>query len=118
MEMDKNVLTDIEEHLLSLRSKFNSIFPAEKIAPSWVQNPFPVKVNKVEEKLQEEILDLTASHALAARIYVISVERVQPCKNMNLEVHCTLNLFELENKLKIHKNYNLKIHGNYNLKIH
>ena len=38
MEVGKNVLNDIEDHLSSLRSKFDSISPAEKIAPSWVQN--------------------------------------------------------------------------------
>ena len=58
---DKNVLCDIEDLLSSLRSKFDSIFPAEKVAPSWVQNPFLVRVNEVEEKLQEEILNLKAS---------------------------------------------------------
>ena len=61
MEVNKNVLSDIEDHLSSRRSKFNSIFLAKKVAPSWVQNPFLVNVNEVEEKLQEEILDLKAS---------------------------------------------------------
>ena len=63
MEVDKNVLSNIKNHLSSLRSKFDSIFPAEKVAPSWVQNPFLVNVNEVEEKFQEEILDLMASGA-------------------------------------------------------
>ena len=63
MDVDKNVLSDIENHLASLKSKFDSIFPAEKVPPSWVQNPFLVNVNEVEEKLQEEILDLKASGA-------------------------------------------------------
>ena len=63
MEVDKNELSDIENHLTSLKSKFDSIFPAEKVAPSWVQNPFLVNFNEVEEKLQEEILDLKASGA-------------------------------------------------------
>ena len=63
MKVDKNLLSDIENHLTSLKSKFNSIFPAEKIAPSWVQNPFLVNVDEVEEKLQEEILDLKACGA-------------------------------------------------------
>ena len=63
MEVDKNVLSDIENHLTSLKSKFDSIFPAEKVAPSWAQNPFLVNVKEVEEKLQEEILDLKASGA-------------------------------------------------------
>ena len=63
MEVDKNVLSDIEDHLSSLRSKFGSIFSAEKIAPSSVQNPFLVKVNEVEEKFQEKILYLKASGA-------------------------------------------------------
>ena len=63
MEGDKNVLSDIENHLTLLKSKFDSIFPAEKVSPSWVQNPFLVNVNEVEEKLQEEILDLKASGA-------------------------------------------------------
>ena len=57
------MLSDIENNLTSLKSKFDSIFPAEKVAPSWVQNPFLVNVNEVEEKLQEEILDLKASGA-------------------------------------------------------
>ena len=63
MEVDKNVLSDIENHLTSLKSKFDYIFSAEKVAPSWIQNPFLVNVNDVEEKLQEEILDLMASGA-------------------------------------------------------
>ena len=33
MEVDKNVLSDIENHLTSLKLKFDSIFPAEKVAP-------------------------------------------------------------------------------------
>ena len=64
MEVDKNVLSDIEDHLSLLRSKFDSTFPAEKVAPSCVQNPFLVNVNEVEEKLQEEILNLKASGAV------------------------------------------------------
>ena len=64
MEVDKNRrLSDNEGHLSSLRSKFDYIFPAEKVPPSWVQNPFLVNVNEVEEKLQEEIFDLKASGA-------------------------------------------------------
>ena len=63
MKVDKNVLSDIENHLTSLKSKFDSIFSAEKVAPSWVINPFLVTANEVEEKLQEEILDLKASGA-------------------------------------------------------
>ena len=63
MEVDENVLSDIENHLTSLKSKFDSIFPAEKVVPSWVQNPLLVNINEVEEKLQEEILDLKASGA-------------------------------------------------------
>ena len=62
MEVDKNVLSDIEDHLSSLRSKYDSIFPAEKVTPSWVQNPFLVNVNEVEEKRQE-ILNVKASGA-------------------------------------------------------
>ena len=57
------MLTDIENHLTSLKSQFGSIFPAEKVAPSRVQNSFLVNDNEVEEKLQEEILDLKASGA-------------------------------------------------------
>ena len=57
------MLTDIENHLTSLKSQFDSIFPAENVAPSWVQNSFLVNDNEVEEKLQEEILDLKASGA-------------------------------------------------------
>ena len=63
MEVDKTVLSNMEDHLSSLKSNFDSIFPAEKVAPSWVQNPFLVHVNEVEEKLQKEILDLKASGA-------------------------------------------------------
>ena len=40
MQVDKHVLSDIEDHLKLLRSKFDFIFPAEKVAPSLVQNPF------------------------------------------------------------------------------
>ena len=58
------MLSDIENHLTSLKSKFDSILPAEKVAPSWVQNLFLVNVNEVEEKLQEEIIDLKASGAV------------------------------------------------------
>ena len=67
MEVNKNVLSDIEDHLSSLRSKFDS----EKVAPSWVQNPFLVNVNEVEEKLQEEILDLKAS-GIAEMMFIAS----------------------------------------------
>ena len=62
MEVDKNVLSNIEYHLSMLRSKFDFIFPAEKVAPPWVQNPFLLNVNEVE-KLQEETLNLKASGA-------------------------------------------------------
>ena len=72
MKVDKNVLSDIENHLTLLKSKFNSIFPAEKAAPSWVQNPFLVNVDEVEEKLQEEILDLKASGA-AEMMFIASI---------------------------------------------
>ena len=64
MEVDKNVLSDVEDHLSLLRSKFDSIFSAEKVAWLWVQNPFLVNVNEVEEKLQEKILNLKASGAV------------------------------------------------------
>ena len=63
MEVDENVLSDMENHLTSLKSKFDSIFPAEKVVPSSVQNPFLVNINELEEKLQKEILDLKASGA-------------------------------------------------------
>ena len=64
MEVDKTVLSDIQDHLSLLRSKFDSIFPTKKVAPSWVQNPFLVNVSEVEERLQEEILDLKASETV------------------------------------------------------
>ena len=58
MKVDKNMLTDIEDYLILLKLKFDYIFPAQKTAPSWAQNPFLVNGNEVEEKLQEELLDL------------------------------------------------------------
>ena len=61
MQVDKHVLSAIEDHLTMLRSKFDSIFPAEKVTPSWIQNLFLVNTNDVEENFQEEILDLKAS---------------------------------------------------------
>ena len=61
MQVDRHVLSDIEDHSKLLRLKFDSIFPAEKVTPSWVQNLFLVNINDVEENFQEEILDLKAS---------------------------------------------------------
>ena len=86
MEVDKNVLSDIKDHLSSLRSKFDFIFPAEKVVPSWVQNPFLVNVNEVEEKLQKEILDLKASEA-AEMMFIAS-------NLMNFGCH-TIKLLEI-----------------------
>ena len=55
MEVEKNLLSEIENYLSSLRSKFDSIFLPCPVIGS---NPILVNVNEVEEKLQEEILDL------------------------------------------------------------
>ena len=57
MEVDKNVLSNIGDYLTSFKSKCDSIFSAQKVAPSWIQNPFLVNVNEAEKKLQEEILE-------------------------------------------------------------
>ena len=61
MQVDRNVLGDIEDHSKLLRLKFDSIFPAEKVTPSWIQNLFLVNINDVEENFQEEIVDQKAS---------------------------------------------------------
>ena len=61
MQVDKHVLSDIEDRLALLRSKFDNIFPPEKNAPSWVQNPFLANIDDVEENFQEEILYLKPS---------------------------------------------------------
>ena len=88
MEVDKNVLSDIENHLTSLKSKFDSIFSAEKVAPSWVQTPFLVNVDEVEEKLQEEILDLKASGAAemmftASNLTEFSLSQTEAFRNLS-----------------------------------
>ena len=42
MKVDKNMLSDIQDYLILLKLKFDYIFPAQKTAPSWAQNPFLV----------------------------------------------------------------------------
>ena len=61
MQVDKYVLSDIEDHLISLRSKLDSIFSTEKVAQSWVQNPFVININNAEENFQKKFFDLKAS---------------------------------------------------------
>ena len=61
MPVDKHVLSDIEDHLKLLRSKFDYIFLAEKVVPSLVQNPFLSDIDDVEKNFQEEVFDVKAS---------------------------------------------------------
>ena len=53
MQVNNHVLSDIEDHLTLLRSKFDCIFSTEKVAPPWVQKSFLANINDVEKNFQE-----------------------------------------------------------------
>ena len=87
MQVDKHALSDIEDHLTLLRSKFDYLFPAEKVAPFWIQNPFLLNIDDVEENLQEEILDLKASESAntmftASNLTEFSLSQTEVCKHI------------------------------------